>query len=78
MGKEEEEKGAPLVQEPPFIPFSGGTKCQLSHDKLAVSPSKPEPPRIPSTSHLTDPARADQCDLKATVQLIEREASPGG
>jgi hypothetical protein len=78
MEKEEGEKGRLQEKELPFIPFSGGSKCQLSHDELAISPSRPEP--IPSVSHLTtDPAPgggggAGQCD--ATVRLIEREASP--
>jgi hypothetical protein len=73
MRKEEGEKGALQEKELPFIPFPSGSPCQLSHDELAISPSRPGP--IPFVSHLpTDPAQAGQCD--PTVQLIEREASP--
>ncbi len=73
MGKEEEERAALQEKELPFIPFSGGSDCQLSHDELEISPSRPEP--IPSISHLpSDPAKAGQCD--AAVQPSERDASP--
>jgi hypothetical protein len=62
MEKEEGEKGHLQEKELPFIPFSGGSKCQLSHDELATSLSRPEP--MPSVSHLTtDPAPGGQANV---------------
>ena len=71
MEKEEGGIGALQAKELPFIPFSGGAKCQLSHDELAISPSRPG--RIPFVSHLpTDPA------LRQTnVMLLSSSSSVG-
>ncbi|KAF7510145.1 hypothetical protein GJ744_007044 [Endocarpon pusillum] len=49
MEKEEGEKGARQEKELPFIPFPSGSGCQLSHDELAISPSRPGP--IASVTH---------------------------
>lgn len=73
MGKEEGEKGARQEKELPFIPFPSGSGCQLSHDELAISPSRPGP--IASVSDPSaDPAPAGQYD--PAVLLIEQETSP--